>query len=350
MNSHPDRPRGRGATENVPNPFESIRYDIDPGETPGSLPTVVLSDDTQSIVSTNRSPDIPFRYSINPYRGCEHGCSYCYARPTHQYLGLSAGLDFESKILVKHDAPELLRRWFARSGYQPEPVMLSGVTDPYQPLESKLRITQALLEAFWEHRHPVSVITKNALVLRDLDRLKAMAEHRLVHVAISITTLDPQLARVMEPRTSTPSARFRAIEMLAEAGVPVRIMTAPVVPGLNDHEIPSLLKSAADAGAKTAGYVMLRLSDTVRPVFLAWLEQTLPEKAERVVSAIRSVRDGNLNDTTFRDRMRGHGQRAEQIASLFKITAAKYGLLLQSDRLDTGQFRVPGRPKQLDLF
>ncbi|MEM6471069.1 MAG: PA0069 family radical SAM protein [Planctomycetota bacterium] len=351
LGSNQSKSVGRGAARNVDNPFEAVHFRPDPELTgDGRLSTVVLHDETKSIVSENKSPDIPFRYSVNPYRGCEHGCSYCYARPTHQYLGFSAGLDFETKILVKKDSPELLRSWLRRRGYRPEPVMLSGVTDPYQPQEAKLRVTESILDVFWEHRHPVSIITKNALVLRDLDKLTRMADANLVHVAISMTTLNAKLARKLEPRTSTPAARLRAIRELSQAGVPVRIMTAPVIPGLNDHEVPDLLKAAASAGAKNAGYVMLRLSDTVKDVFLDWLHTTVPDRAEKVIAAIRSVRQGGLNDTKFRDRMRGRGERADQIAALFKVTASKLGLQSDSQPLDCTQFRVPGSPKQLDLF
>ena len=359
--------RGRSATSQVANRFEKTRLELDhdsslndvAGEPstadsaglPKRLPTVFLEDQTESIVSENESPDVPFRYSLNPYRGCEHGCSYCYARPTHEYLGMSAGLDFETKVLVKERAVELLRKFLARPKWQAQSLMLSGVTDPYQPVERTKLITRQLLQLLSECRHPVSLITKNALIERDLDILGPMAEQGLVHAAISITTLDAELARDMEPRTSSPEARLRAIHSLSSAGVPVRVMTAPIVPGLNDHEIPKLLEAAADAGASSCGYVMLRLPGSVRPVFENWLAEVRPEATERVIAKIKEVRGGEMSDSQFGRRMRGTGNRADQISALFKVFAKKYGLDGQPTPVRTDLFVPPSDESgQLMLF
>lgn len=355
-NDQSSKPRGRGAVGQVANRFERVHVtandesvdEVEPSDR--RLPTIFLTDQSQSIVSENKSPDIPFRFSLNPYRGCEHGCAYCYARPTHEYLGMSAGTDFESKIIIKEDAIELLTRWLARPGYECEPVMLSGVTDPYQPVERTRRLTRGLLEKLLECRHPVSLITKNALIERDLDVLSELAKLNLVHAAISITTLDAELARDLEPRTSTPAARYRAMRSLADAGVPVRVMTAPVIPGLNDHEIPSLLDRAAQAGATTAGYVMLRLPGAVADVFQGWLAEVRPAAHERVMAKIREVRGGELSDARFGSRMRGEGERADQIAALFKVFCRKLGLEPESVSLDRTQFRPPRIGPQLWLF
>ncbi|MGB7343585.1 MAG: PA0069 family radical SAM protein [Pirellulaceae bacterium] len=343
---------GRGAQGHPPNRFESVHTSIDVGEENSIRPrTEFLSDQSQSIVSENSSPDIPFNYSINPYRGCEHGCSYCYARPTHEFLGLSAGLDFETKIIVKDNAVALLRKFLARPRWKPEPMMMSGVTDPYQPIERDKKITRSILALMLQCRHPISVITKNALVERDIDLLEPMAKDNLIHVAISITTLDAELARVMEPRTSSPTARFRAIKTLADAGVPVRIMTAPVIPGLNDHEIPELLSRAADAGATTAGYVMLRMPGAVEPVFAQWLSNLRPEAEAKVLAKIQEVRGGAMNDTTFGQRMRGVGERADSISKLFKLFAKKEGLGMESKPLACDRFIPPAdQSGQMSLF
>ncbi|QEG41451.1 PA0069 family radical SAM protein [Roseimaritima ulvae] len=310
-----------------------------------------LKDESKSIVSQNRSPDIPFRFSLNPYRGCAHGCSYCYARPTHEYLGLNAGLDFETKIIVKHDAPRLFREFLARRSWVPEPISFSGVTDCYQPAEREFRLTRQCLEVALECRQPVSIITKNALVLRDLDLLQAMAKLRLVHVYVSLTTLEPQLARDMEPRTSIPSARLRAVETLAAAGVPVGVMMAPVVPGLTDAEIPAVLKAAAAAGAEAANYVMLRLPLTVQAVFREWLQRARPLQAEKVLGLLRDARDGQLNSAAFGERMRGRGERAEQIGQMFRLFKQQLQLADALPRQDASQFQPP-KPQsgQLRLF
>jgi DNA repair photolyase len=309
-----------------------------------------LADASKSIMTQNSSPDIPFRYSVNPYRGCAHGCAYCYARNTHEYLGFNAGLDFETKIVVKHDAPELFREFLAAESWKPEPITFSGVTDCYQPAEREFRLTRQCLAVALECRQPVSVITKNALVVRDLDLLQPLAEAGLVHVFLSITTLDGDLARTMEPRTSIPAARLRAVKMLAQAGVPTGVMTAPVIPGLNDSEIPSLLAAAHEAGAKSAGYVLLRLPLTVEPVFREWLVRTQPLKAERVEQRIRHSRHGKLSNSTWGERLRGQGEIADQIGQMFRLFSQRFGF----DRLpplDCSQFRPPApRSGQLRLF
>jgi DNA repair photolyase len=342
--------KGRGSHIHPPNRFEAVHVEDDWEHFDGDAeflaeanqPTVeFLTDASQSIVAENHSPDVPFRYSVNPYRGCAHGCSYCYARPGHEYLGLNAGLDFETKILVKHDAPALLREFLGRPSWQPEPITFSGVTDCYQPAERHFRLTRGCLEVAWEARQPIGIITKNALVCRDLDILQPMAAARLVHVNLSVTTLDAQLARTMEPRTSSPAGRLRAVRAMADAGVPVRVMVAPVIPGLNDSEIPSILAAAAEAGAQGAGFVMLRLPLTVKPVFLEWLERTHPDARERIEKAIRSVRDGALNSPEFGNRMRGSGLRAEQIEKVFRTFAKKYGLDGKLPDYDCEQFRPP---------
>lgn len=310
-----------------------------------------LADDSKSIVSENKSPDVPFRYSLNPYRGCVHSCSYCYARPGHEYLGFNAGLDFETKIVVKHDAPELFRDFLARDAWRPEPITFSGVTDCYQPAERQFRLTRRCLAVALECRQPVSIITKNALVIRDLDILKDLAVHNLVHVFLSVTTLDAQLARDMEPRTSIPSARLRAITVLSDAGVPAGVMVAPIIPGLNDSEVPNILAAAKNAGAVTAGYVLLRLPHTVEPVFAEWLERTQPLKAERVLGRVRETRGGKLNSSTWGERMVGSGEIADQINKVFRVFKQKHGLDGKLPMQDCSLFRAPvSRSGQLRLF
>ena len=304
-------------------------------------PTEFFFDDSQSIISENNSPDLPFRYGLNPYRGCEHGCSYCYARPTHEYLGFSAGLDFETKIMVKRDAPRLFRKWLRKPSYEPSTIVFSGVTDCYQPAERRFELTRGCLAVAEEANQPVGIVTKNTLVCRDLDILQPMAERRLTRVAISITTLDRELARRMEPRTSVPVARLKAIEALADAGVPVVAMVAPIVPGLNDHEIPAILKTVANAGASFAAFVTLRLPWNVETVFEEWLQNHFPEKKEKVFSRIRSVREGKTNQTEFGKRMRGAGKIADHISETFKTFARKYRLDAEREPLDCSQFQRP---------
>lgn len=346
----------RGADHSVPNRFESVRLDVvdldvDPEEAfATNAKTEFVDDHSRSIVSTNNSPDIHFNFSINPYRGCEHGCAYCYARPSHEYLGYDAGLDFESKILVKRDAAELFRKWLARPNWHVEAVVMSGVTDPYQPCEREFRITRQILEVARECGQPMSLITKNALITRDIDILAEMAERQLVRAAISLTTLDAGLARRLEPRTSTPAARLRAIRELTDAGIPVRVMTAPIVPGLNDSEIPQLLEAAADAGAVSAGHVLLRLPLSVEPVFRLWLAKEEPAKQAKVEAAVRGTRDGKMYVSDWGQRQSGTGFRAEQIAQTFRVFAKKHGLDDAMPAVRTDLFVRPNLNGQLSLF
>ena len=310
-----------------------------------------IDDDSQNIVSENNSPDIPFRYSLNPYRGCIHACAYCYARPTHEFLGFNAGLDFETKIVVKRRAPELLRKFLASETWSPEPITFSGVTDCYQPAERRFRLTRQCLEVALEYGQPVSVVTKNALVVRDIDLLEALAAKNLVHVFVSITTLNPPLARDMEPRTSIPTARLRAISMLSEAGVPAGVMVAPIIPGLNDFEIPAILREAKASGAAAAGYVLLRLPRSVEPVFVEWLNRTQASHAEKVLGRVRNTRDGKLNSSAWGERMVGSGQMAAHIENTFHLYRRRYGLETRLAPLSRDRFQAP-LPKsgQLRLF
>ncbi len=309
-----------------------------------------IDDQSQTIVSENKSPDIPFRYSLNPYRGCIHGCAYCYARNTHEYLGFNAGLDFETKIVVKRNAAELLRRFLARPQWQPEPIMFSGVTDCYQPAESTFGLTRRCLEVALTCRQPVQIITKNALVLRDTDLLVALAKQQLVHVFLSITTLQSDLASLLEPRTSIPAARLRAVRSLADAGVPVGVMIAPIIPRLNDSEIPEVMAAAAQAGAQATGYVLLRLPQSVEPVFIEWLQRTQPLRAEAVIQHIRATRGGSLNQSGFGHRMSGTGEMARQIKTLFQAFRKKHQLDQPLADLDCSQFRPPQPHGQMLLF
>ncbi len=310
-----------------------------------------LPDHTRSIIATNDSPDIPFRYSVNLYRGCAHGCSYCYARNTHEFLGMNAGLDFETRVMVKHEAPQLLREFLARDAWAPEPIMFSGVTDCYQPAERRFQLMRQCLEVAVECGQPLGIITKNALVVRDVDLLAQLAKRRLVNVFLSVTSLEADLAREMEPRTSTPSARLHAVRTLTDAGIPVGVMVAPIIPGLNDTEVPRVLEAASHAGASSASWVMLRLPMTVEPVFQEWLHRTHPSKAEKVLGLIRQVREGQLSNSQWGERMSGTGPIADQIRNVFQVFARKHGLDRRLPPLDTTQFVRP-LPKsgQLRLF
>ncbi len=360
--SETDRPhaKGRGAQIKPPNRFESVQYeedweqvelDDDYMKSCRSIKTEYLPDNSQSIVAENDSPDVGFRFSLNPYRGCSHGCVYCYARPTHEYLGMNAGLDFESKVFVKHRAPDLFRDWLCRSSWVPEFIAFSGVTDCYQPAERHYQLTRRCLEVALEARQPIGIITKNALVARDMGLLKEMAAFGVVSVSLSITTLDESLARTMEPRTSPPSARLRTIRQLNDEGIPVSVMIAPIIPGLNDSEIPAILEAAADAGARSASHVLLRLPLNVRPVFVDWLERTQPLKKDRIESRIRSTRDGNMNNSEFGRRMRGQGPLAEQITQTFQVFAKKFSLDKKRPPLETRHFKPPTCSSgQLRLF
>jgi DNA repair photolyase len=358
--NHPPNIVGRASTIAPLSRFERYQYEVDLSDfesdpdylgSSRKVPTEYYRDESNSIVSENNSPDVGFRYSINPYRGCAHGCAYCYARPTHEYLGMNAGLDFESKIMVKEDAASLFRKWLSRKQWKPELIAFSGVTDCYQPAERQFKLTRSCLEVACEARQPIGIITKNALVTRDLDLIIEMAKFNAIRVSISVTTLDMDLARKMEPRTSTPRARLSAIQQLSNAGVPVNVMVAPIIPGLNDVEIASILKAAAEAGAQSAGSVLLRLPLSVRPVFLDWLERNLPSQKEKIEARIRSIRDGKLNDSTFKSRMKGSGPMAEQIKQSFNVFKKKFGLDKSSPPLSSEHFRIPQSDDgQLRLF
>jgi DNA repair photolyase len=341
--------RGRGAIENPANRFDRLHVavevdDLQPeldarGEV--SVPTEYFRDSTRSVISHNDSPDIPFTSSLNPYRGCEHGCIYCYARPYHEYLGLSSGLDFETRLFVKTDAPALLRAELMRKAWTPATLALSGVTDPYQPVERTLQITRGCLQVLAEFRNPVGVITKNAMVTRDIDVLADLAQSNAADVALSITTLDEDLRRIMEPRASTPERRLEAVARLNEAGVPAGVMVAPIIPGLNDHEIPKLLARAAEAGARFAGYTMLRLPHAVAPLFEAWLARHFPDRQRKILDRIRDIRDGRLNDPNFGSRMRGAGPFAELVAEVFSKARDRVGIPRRGPGLSTAAFSRP---------
>lgn len=339
---------GRGTRLNPANRFERLHLEQaavedDPELAAPPAPTELYRDASRSILAENDSPDVGFRFSLNPYRGCEHGCVYCYARPSHEYLGFSAGLDFERKLMVKADAPALLREALSAPRWQPQVVALSGNTDCYQPVERQLRLTRACLEVFLEFRNPVSVITKSALVMRDADLLGELARRGAAHVNVTLTTLDADLARRMEPRAATPERRLQAIAALAAAGVPVNVMVAPVIPGLNDHEIPTLLERAAAAGAQRASWVMLRLAAPLDQLFTDWLERHYPDRVVRVLGRLRSCRNGALNDPRFGRRMRGEGQYAAQIRDLFSLAARRRGLDRPLPPLRADGFTVPPR-------
>jgi DNA repair photolyase len=343
--------KGRGASWNPQNRFETLEYvrDEDAHFEEESAPgTIYLRDPTRTIITTNDSPDVGFDASINPYRGCEHGCIYCFARPTHEYLGLSAGLDFETKIFVKEDAPALLREELNSKKWQPKVLAISGVTDPYQPIERRLGITRGILEVLADFRNPVGIITKNHLVTRDADVLSELASFNAARVFISITTLDPKLARIMEPRTSTPDLRLEAISTLAAAGVPVGVMVAPTIPGITDHEMPNILAAAKKAGAKWAGFVVLRLPWAVAPLFEKWLEEHFPDRKEKVLNRIRDLRGGKLYDAQWGVRGRGTGIFADQIDALFDVTCRRLGLNEEDRELSTDAFRR--RKAQASLF
>ena len=341
MSKHPSSKTnvtGRGSSLRVVSRFETVRR-IDDEEVINDpeyieslgqkVATEYFEDSSNSVVSENNSPDVPFRYSLNPYRGCSHGCSYCYARPTHEYLGLGPGLDFESKIVIKPNAAELFRKWLvegSRKDRAVEPVMISGVTDCYQGCEKKFELTRQCLEVARDFRYPVQLITKNGLIRRDLDLIADLASMQLVSVAISITTLDQSLTRIMEPRTSAPQVRLDTIRQISDTGCPVMVMVAPIIPGINEQEIPAVLKAAAESGATRAGYVALRLPLTVEPVFLEWLEQHFPDRKQKVIERIRTMRDGKMNSSTFGERMTGKGVWGDQTRQLMTTFCKRYGL------------------------
>lgn len=356
---------GRGSQSKPANRFLRIEVEDDYSQLEGDqefaeeltrVRTEYLVDDSKTILSENNSPDIPFRYSLNPYRGCAHGCAYCYARPTHEYLNLNAGLDFETKIMVKLEAAELLRKRLSKKSWQCEPIMASGVTDAYQPAERKFRLARACVEVAKEFSQPISMITKNALVTRDVDLLGEMAERGLTRVAISLTSLDQSLTKKLEPRTSSPQARLNAMQVLSDAGIEVTVMAAPMIPGLNDSELPELLEAARDHGARNAGYILLRLPLTCQSVFRDWLARHVPDQQEKIESRIAATRGGAMNQSQFGRRMRGTGVLADHLANTFKLFAHKHGLSLKTQPLDTTQFSIPAKSRtfrpetQLRLF
>jgi len=353
----PDRlHKGRGAIGNrLSGRFDAPdRYEIDDGWTPREhietprVQTVLGIDTVRRIITFNDSPDIGFDRSINPYKGCEHGCIYCFARPTHAYLDLSPGLDFETRIFRKPDAPERLRAELSNPNYKPAPLTLGINTDAYQPVERTERLTRALLEVLWEFRHPVHIVTKSALILRDLDILGPMAAHRLFSASVSLTTLDRQIARLMEPRAATPSRRLDTIRGLSAAGIPVNVLAAPLIPGLTCHEMEAILKAAADAGARRAGYILVRLPHEIKLLFEDWLRLNFPDRAQKVLNHIRAVRGGKLNDPNFKTRMSGTGLIADLMRQRFRLAVRRYGLENPRTSLDCSQFR--GGDPQLNLF
>ena len=344
----PSGPRGRGAATNPQNRFEKLEL-VSEGARPDRVPTLFLRDDSRTIIARNESPDVPFDASLNPYRGCEHGCIYCYARNYHEYLGFSAGLDFETRILVKEDAPELLHRELASPRWEPQVLGISGATDPYQPVERKLLLTRRCLEVLVAHRNPVSVVTKNALVTRDADLLAELAGFDAASVALSIPTLSGELVSIMEPRTSHPRERLKAIRRLSAQGVPCGVMVAPVIPGLTDHEIPAVIEAAAKAGAVFAIWLMLKLPGAVGDLFQHWLDQHHPDRRDKVLNRIRSLRGGRLTDSRFGTRMRGEGIFTDQVAALFDSACKRHGLAGPGPALSTSSFRRAEDP-QLRLW
>lgn len=349
--------KGRGTALRPPGRFESrdsVRVDDGWGTIEEELPefrTIVTAERAKSIISRNDSPDIGFDQSINPYKGCEHGCIYCYARPSHAYLNLSPGLDFETRLFYKPNAAELLDQELRKPGYRVSPIVLGANTDPYQPIERRLEITRSILQVLARFRHPVGITTKGAMVERDLDLLADLARDRLAGVGITLTTLDAELKRTLEPRASSPQARLRVIRKLSAAGVPVRVMFSPVIPFVNDAELERVLEAAAEAGASTASYVLLRLPYELKGLFREWLETHLPLRAAHVMSLINQSRDGKDYQSGFGSRMRGTGQFAELIAKRFALARRRYGLDRQGRGLDPGLFRVPAAAgDQMGLF
>lgn len=353
VESSPISFKGRGAASNPANRFEQIHFERDADWNPeedAAPRTIFLRDNSQTAINFNNSPDVGFEASINPYRGCEHGCIYCFARPTHEYLGFSSGLDFETKIMVKENLPELLRKELSAKKWKPQTIVMSGVTDCYQPIERKLKLTRRCLEVLAEFRNPVGIITKNFLVTRDVDLYAELAKHNAARVNISITTLDETLTPKLEPRAALPKHRLAAVKILSDAGVFVNVMVAPVIPGITDFEMPKIIQAARDAGAKSVGYVPLRLPFAVKDLFAEWLEIHFPDRKEKVLNRIRAMRDGKLNDGNFGSRMRGEGIFAEQMNQMFHVACRKAGFdKIETPEISTAAFRVPSGP-QLTLF
>jgi DNA repair photolyase len=348
MNSPPRALKGRGALSNPPGRFDAQQITaVEDGwymeEEPDSIPTTLEPDKARGVITTNDSPDIPFDQSINPYRGCEHACSYCYARPSHAYMGLSPGLDFETRLFYKADAATALTSELSRSGYLCKPIMLGANTDPYQPVEKRMKVTRSILEVLDRTRHPVAVITKSALVLRDLDLLTSLARDNLVSVSVSVTTLDDDLKRRLEPRAASPAARVRTLAALAAAGIPCGVMVAPVIPAITDHEMERILEACAGAGVRSAGYVLLRLPYEVKDLFREWLTAHYPDRAAHVMSLVHEMRGGRDNDPRFGSRMRGTGPYALLLRNRFKLACQRLKLNSTTrGALDTTLFRPPG--------
>ena len=349
---------GRSSGFNPQNRFEEIvlvptedESRFFPGEDQAErkVETKFFVDTSKAALAKNDSPDIGFTYSINPYRGCEHGCIYCYARPSHEYLGFSSGLDFETKIMVKEDAPKLLREAFLKKNWEPQVVAMSGNTDCYQPIERKLKITRRCLEVFLEFRNPVGIVTKNFLITRDMDLLTQLANLNLVSVAISITSLNQELTRKMEPRTSSPAKKLEAMELLAKHAIPVGVLVAPVIPGLTDEEIPSILREVSSRGATFAGLQMIRLPFAVKDLFVDWIKREFPDRENRIIGRIKDVRKGRMNSSEFKERMRGTGETARAIHQLFYTTCRKYHLGNGKFNLATDKFRKP-TGMQMEIF
>jgi len=350
--------KGRAAQINPKNRFEKLHIENLPDEeilfdegfpSDQKIKTVFYKDDSKSVIAKNDSYDVGFGYSFNPYRGCEHGCIYCYARPTHEYLGFSSGIDFETKIMVKEDAPSLLEKEFRKKSYKPDLIMFSGNTDCYQPIERKLKLTREALKVCLKYKNPVCIITKNSLIQRDIDVLKELAGLKLVTVTLSITTLDKNLAHKMEPRTSSPDMRLKTIEVMAKNNIPVGVNIAPIIPGLNDKEIPDILKESAKLGAAHAGKVMLRLPYSVKELFIEWLDREFPEKSKKIINSIKGVRGGKLNSSEWGKRFRGEGELAEAIHKLFYLSCKKYGLNSERDYISAEHF-VKSPPEQIEMF
>jgi DNA repair photolyase len=346
--------KGRGAQVNTHNKFLKNKYvlaHIEGLDEPllENTATQLFEETPKKIVSESNSPDLSHMYSINPYQGCEHGCIYCYARNSHEYYGFSAGLDFERKIIVKRNAPELLEAYFNKRNYVPVSILLSGNTDCYQPVERKLEITRSLLQVFLKYKNPVSIITKNNLILRDLDILTELGKLNLVHVNVSVTSLNEQLRQKLEPRTVTASGRLSVIQKLSESGIPVRVMAAPIIPGLNSNEIPGIIKAAADRGALSAGFTIVRLNGSIAEIFTDWINKVFPDRAEKVLNMIRECHDGKLNDSEFGRRMSGEGKIAQSIQQLFKMACNRFLAGKEMPELDHSIF-VPINGKQTTLF
>jgi len=354
-NNNPEYFKGRGSQVNTDNRFSKHAYTTEHDEVLDEpllshAKTQVFIENPKKIVNLVKSPDIPGMYSMNPYQGCEHGCIYCYARNTHEYWGYSAGLDFERKIIAKPNAPQLLEKQLMNKNWIVSPIMFSGNTDCYQPLERKMEITRKMLEVLCKFKHPVSFITKNSLILRDTDLLQEMAKLNLVHVMISITSLKEDLRLKMEPRTATARQRLKTINELSKAGVPVGVMTAPIIPGLNSDEIPQLIDAAAANGAHTAGYTIVRLNGSVKDIFTDWIQKNFPDRADKVLNQIAELHGGEVNDSRFGTRMRGEGNISKAINQLFKMAVKKHFPDTPKFEFDLTQFRRPGEVTQMEMF